>query len=204
MLTMNTTRGEKLDSRVAITAERMLRRLSRREVLRAGVVGGVAGLAALSLGQRPAFAATCHNPRNQVTKCSHCASSGRDALCCGPTRRCSHYGKTCRPFGCPRGYILCKQTGPCGTPPLRGGVGGGHMNRDHKWCEWCDGHWVACNGLGRFGNGYFICYDCVASSRASSCENWCTCLSECVCCNCMTGQDVRAEQQRIQGLMATN
>jgi len=165
----------------------------------------VAGLAALTLGQRPAFARTCNNPPNPVGKCSNCTKPS-EPNCCGPTRRCSAspYFKTCAALGCPSGYILCKQTGACGTPPRAGGVGGGVANRDGKWCEWCGGSWVACNGAGKFGNGYFICYDCVGSSSSSSCNNWCTCLSECICCNCTSAQDVRAEQRRIQALMTTN
>ena len=49
-------------------------------------------------------------------------------------------------------------------------------------------------GLGK-GLGYKVCYDCIG---ASGCEGWCTCLSECICCDCETAHDVKAEQHRIQ------
>lgn len=185
--------GAKFDARISMTAERTIRRMSRRDALRAAVVGGVASAAALSLGQRPALAAS-------TPKCSSCGSSGADAYCCGKTRRCSAYGKKCASFGCPSGYILCKQSGECGTPPSYGGVGGGHKNRDGYWCEYTGGTWIACNGAGKFGLGYYTCYDCVASSATSNCENWCTCLGTCVGCNCNTAADVRAEHRRIDAL----
>jgi hypothetical protein len=63
--------------------ERISRRLSRRDALKTAVVGGAAGIAALTLGQLPAQALTFD---------------------CGPTRRCNG----CPANGCPSGYSLCK------------------------------------------------------------------------------------------------
>ena len=60
----------RLDARIGGAAERAARRLSRRDALRGAVVNGTAGLAALSLGHRPALGAA-------------------QACQCGPTRRCS-------------------------------------------------------------------------------------------------------------------
>ena len=77
--------GAGLDARISSVAERTVRRLSRRDALRGAVVGGTAGLAALSLGQRPALA--------EAEVCT-----------CGPTRRCSG----CPGTGCPPGMHLCK------------------------------------------------------------------------------------------------
>jgi hypothetical protein len=105
---------------------------------------------------------------------------------CGPTRRCSG----CPEVGCPHGYELCKGsfTSDC-------------FNSQGYRCEWPQGTWIACMGVGK-GYGYRVCYDCIGKS---GCKGWCTCLSECVCCHCQTVADVRAEQHRIQltGLPAT-
>jgi hypothetical protein len=75
--------GDRFDARVGILAERVVRRVSRREALRGVVLGGSAGLAAVAVGQRPAMAAECN---------------------CGPTRRCAG----CPDVGCPEDYRLCK------------------------------------------------------------------------------------------------
>jgi hypothetical protein len=150
--------GERFDARVGDLAERVARRVSRRETLRGALVSGAAGLAALAVGERPAQAAGCQ---------------------CGPTRRCAH----CPEIGCPDGYHLCKGsfTGDC-------------FNRQGYRCEWPQGTWIACMGLGK-GYGYKVCYDCKGTS---GCPGWCTCLSSCICCNCKSVADVRAEQHRIQ------
>src|SRR6516165_6703724 len=60
--------------------------------------------------------------------------------------------------------------------------------------EWPQGLWIACNGLGH-GYGYKMCKDCIFRHR---CRDWCTCLTECVCCGCRTAADFKAEQHRIQ------
>jgi hypothetical protein len=83
--------GAGLDARIGGAAERAARRLSRRDALRGAVVNGTAGLAALSLGQRP-----------KLPKAVACD--------CGPTRRCSH----CPGTGCPSGYHLCKGSSTSG------------------------------------------------------------------------------------------
>lgn len=98
---------------------------------------------------------------------------------CGPTRRCAH----CPEVGCPHDYRLCKGsfTSDC-------------FNSQGYRCEWPQGTWIACMGLGK-GYGYRVCYDCI---NKSGCSDWCTCQSRCVCCNCQTVADVRAEQHRVQ------
>ncbi len=98
---------------------------------------------------------------------------------CGPTRRCSR----CPEVGCPRGRHLCK-----------GSFTSNCFNYQGYRCEWPQGTWIACMGLGK-GLGYKVCYDCVG---ASGCRDWCTCLSECICCGCSTAADVRAEQRRLR------
>jgi hypothetical protein len=150
--------GERVDTRVGDLAERVVRRVSRRDALRRVLVGGTAGLAALAVGERPALAQDCY---------------------CGPTRRC----RRCRDHGCPHGHRLCKGsfTSTC-------------FNDQGYRCEWPHGTWIACMGIGK-GYGYRVCYDCISKS---GCHHWCTCLGTCVCCDCKTAADVRAEQHRIQ------
>ena len=102
---------------------------------------------------------------------------------CGPTRRCAR----CRPVYCPHGYVLCKGsfTSDC-------------FNNQGYRCEWPRGLWIACSGLGH-GYGYKICKDCIFRNR---CRNWCTCLTECLCCNCKTAADFKEEQYRLEMLSA--
>lgn len=150
--------GERLDDRIGDLTERTARRLSRRDAFRRAVLGGTAGLAAVALGERPAFAATCR---------------------CGPTRRCSG----CPAVGCPPGHHLCK-----------GSFTSSCFNTQGYRCEWPQGTWIACTRLGK-GLGYKVCYDCIG---AGGCRQWCTCQSACICCECHTAADVRAEQLRLQ------
>jgi hypothetical protein len=98
---------------------------------------------------------------------------------CGPTRRCA----SCSGVGCPEGYRLCK-----------GSSSSDCFNGQGYRCEWPQGTWIACMGMGK-GYGYRVCYDCIGPG---GCEDWCTCLSDCICCHCRTADDVRAEQHRIQ------
>ena len=100
---------------------------------------------------------------------------------CGPTPRC----KSCRPTECPHGYVLCK-----GSP------WGDCFNKEGYRCEWPKGMWIACTGLGH-GYGYKICKDCIFRHR---CRDWCTCLTECVCCTCKTAADFKEEQYRLEML----
>jgi hypothetical protein len=61
-------------------------------------------------------------------------------------------------------------------------------------CEWPSGTWIACMNMGH-GYGYKVCYDCIGKS---GCRDWCTCQSQCICCECQTVADLRAEQHRQQ------
>jgi hypothetical protein len=149
-----------VDARIGTMAERVVRRISRRDALRGAVIGGTASVAALVLGQRPASAATCR---------------------CGPTVRCAD----CPGVGCPTGYSLCK-----------GSLTGSCFNNQGYRCIYPHGEWIACTGLGS-GFGYRVCYDCIGKA---GCSGWCTCQSECICCDCDTARDVRAEQHRLQAI----
>jgi hypothetical protein len=103
---------------------------------------------------------------------------------CGPTPRCS---VGCPANGCPSGYSLCKgsSTGTC-------------FNKEGYRCEWPSGQWIACTGLGH-GYGYEACEDC---KGPGGCKDWCTCLTSCICCQCLTHEDFKKEQLRIQQLAA--
>lgn len=155
--------GAKADARIGDATERAMRRMNRRDVVRTAVLGGAASIAAVAVGERPSFAASCD---------------------CGPTKRCAG----CPATGCPSGYSLClgSSTSNC-------------FNSQGFRCEWPSGEWVACSGLGRFGHGIEICYDCKGSS---GCKGWCTCLSQCICCNCTTAADVVGEQRRLKAALA--
>ena len=100
---------------------------------------------------------------------------------CGPTPRC----RGCRPTECPHGYIVCK-----GSPR------GDCFNKEGYRCEWPSGLWIACSGLGH-GYGYKICKDCIFRHR---CKDWCTCLTECLCCDRKTAAEFKEEQYRIEML----
>jgi len=163
--------GDKIDTGVARVAERIARTMTRRDALRRGVLGGITGMAALAVGARPAMAVTCT---------------------CGPTYNCAHWGASCTCCGCPSGYVLCKNDGSYCS------CSGGHYNSQGYCCEYSSGYWVACNGIccGSGCNGYRLCYDC----KASTCQEWCTCLSQEFCCQCATPEEVAKEQARTQAL----
>ncbi|MGI8447987.1 MAG: hypothetical protein ACR2MP_12570 [Streptosporangiaceae bacterium] len=166
--------GAGLDTHISDISEQAARRLSRRGALRAAVVSSVAGIGAVALGQAPAMA---------TEKCSK-------GLQCGPTKRCSGCGGASN--GCPSGYHLCKSSGECA-------YGKKNPNKQGYYCEWASGSWIACNGAGTSGAGYYVCYDCVDQG----CSGWCTCLSGCICCKCTTAAELKAEQKRQQMLAAS-
>jgi hypothetical protein len=151
--------GSSFDTRISRMAERASRRMSRRNILRTVFVGGATGIAAISIGETPAFADDCTRH-------------------CGPTSRC----KRCRATECPHGYVVCK-----------GSVVGHCFNDEGYRCEWPAGLWIACTGLGH-GYGYRICKDCIFRHR---CNDWCTCLTDCLCCNCKSAADLKAEQLQM-------
>jgi hypothetical protein len=150
---MSSRMGDQVDRGIGVVSEKATRWMTRRAAMRSAVIGAVAGIGAVALGQTPAFAAP------------NC-SSGVD---CGPTPSCNNFtfcgGGS---GGCPSGYSLCKLSGPCGT--------GKKKNRWGFWCEWSSGHWVACNNCSGSGT-YRLCLDCVGPS---GCSGWCTCVSPCL------------------------
>lgn len=163
--------GDGVDTHVADVSERFIRRVSRREALRTGVLGGVGTIAALAVGAKPARAnTTCH---------------------CGPTSRCGTYGHSCPSNGCPSGMKLCKNSG-ASCSCLAGGY-----NRQGYCCEYSSGYWIACTGFCA-GYGYKVCYDC----KGYGCDQWCTCLSDVLCCGCTTPAEVEAEYARQEAVIA--
>lgn len=163
--------GTKLDGQVAGIAERLVRRISRRDALRNGVLGGAGAVAAFAVGERP-------------------ASAERARCYCGPTYHCGHWGNHCPEHGCPSdGFVLCKNDGSyCSCR-------GGGTNTQGYCCEYASGYWVACGGLCN-GYGYRLCFDC----KRTYCTYWCTCLSAVKCCGCTTPEDFHKEQARLQAL----
>lgn len=57
-----------------------------------------------------------------------------------------------------------------------------------------NGCWIACTGLGTCGYGYVKCCDC--TTPYGYCH--CGCQSTCICCNCCSPADVKAEHARLE------
>jgi hypothetical protein len=150
-------------------------------------IGGVAERAARRLSRRDALRSAVVTGTAGLAALSlgqQPALASAEICHCGPTRRCSG----CPGTGCPHGHRLCK-----------GSLSSGCFNTQGYRCEWPNGTWIACMNIGSGGYGYKVCYDCIG---AGGCRDWCTCLSQCVCCECETVADLRAEQQRLQSAAA--
>jgi hypothetical protein len=87
----------------------------------------------------------------------------------------------CPPNGCPSNCSPCTSSDVC--------------NNGVNYCNYPNGHWTSCSGLGTCGNGYRICLDC----KCPNCSYVCTCLSTCICCSCCTPLDVENEMRRLAG-----
>jgi hypothetical protein len=150
-------------------------------------IGGIAERAARRLTRRDALRGAVVNGTAGLAALSLAKRPVLAAqVChCGPTRRCSG----CPGTGCPSGKHLCK-----------GSFTSNCFNRQGYRCEWPNGTWIACMNMGR-GYGYKVCYDCIGKS---GCKDWCTCLSQCICCGCATVADLRVEQQRVQSPAAAH
>lgn len=166
---------EKLDNQISIFAETVARNLSRRCFLSSAVKAAVAATAALTLGifseVKSAFAidwTTCKSG----CPCNWAGGSGN--------ANCPNVGG-CPSTGCPSGCSVCTTSSGCGSI-----------------CDYSDGAWCSCNGLGTCGNGYKLCLDC----KCNGCSYICTCRSTCICCNCCTHKDVEDEMRRLAGVAA--
>jgi hypothetical protein len=145
-------------------------------------IGGMAERAARRLSRRDALHSAVVGGAAGLASLAlgHKPAGPEAAQChCGPTRRCTG----CPGAGCPHDQHLCKgsSTGSC-------------FNNQGYRCEWPSGTWIACMNLGN-GYGYKVCYDCIGKA---GCPDWCTCLSQCICCDCLTARDLKAEQRRLQ------
>ncbi len=158
--------------------------MSRRGMSLDERIGAMTERVARRLSRRDALRRVVIGGTTGIAALAVGATPAQAATCdCGPTRRCS----SCPKVGCPPKHHLCKGsfTGKC-------------FNRQGYRCEWPSGSWIACMHLGR-GLGYKVCYDCIG---AGGCRDWCTCLSECICCHCASPADVRLEQHRLQHALA--
>lgn len=75
---------------------------------------------------------------------------------------CNYWGYPCPSDGCPSKMEVC-------TKPMCGG-----------WCDYSNGHWVSCSGLGTNHKGYKLCWDCTL--KTNPCHPKCSCLSACIGC----------------------
>ena len=149
-------------------------------------IGGAAERAARRLSRRDALRGAVVGGTAGLAALSlgqRPALAEAEVCTCGPTRRCSG----CPGTGCPPGMRLCK-----------GSASSSCFNNQGYRCEWPNGTWIACMNMGT-GYGYKVCYDCIGKA---GCRDWCTCLSQCICCRCQTVADLRAEQHRIESASA--
>jgi len=142
-------------------------------------IGAVTARVARTVSRRAALRRVVVGGTTGLAALAVGVSPAQAATCdCGPTRRCSN----CPGVGCPPGHHLCK-----------GSFSSNCFNYQGYRCEWPSGSWIACMNLGK-GLGYKVCYDCIGSS---GCRDWCTCLSECICCHCASPADIKAEQRKL-------
>ena len=162
---------EEFDKRISILSESLARSLSRRRMVTISVKGAAATLAGATLGiftqVHDAFAITC--------TCNWYDGSG-NANC--P----NHSGCNTPGYGvCPPGCSPCTNVDYC------------YDTDSGYYCNYPNASWTSCTGLGTCGNGHKICVDC----KCPNCSYVCTCLSNCICCNCCTPMDVEAEMRRL-------
>lgn len=90
---------------------------------------------------------------------------GCNGLSCGPPLPTGQ-------AGCKSGCTVCKSASGCG------------------YCVYSIGYWVCCfDCCGRYGHGYYLCYDC----KCPGCASACTQQSGCICNNCTSPADMREE-----------
>ena len=160
---------EDFDKQTSILSEQIARSLSRRRVLATSVKVTVAAVAGATVG-------TFLNSKAAFAAnctCNWYGGSG-NANCPGTSG--------CNPSGgniCPTGCTPCTSSDYC-----RSG---------YYACIYAGGYWVSCTGLGNCGAGSRECADC----KCPNCSHVCTCLSNCICCNCCTPQQVEAEMRRL-------
>jgi hypothetical protein len=147
---------EEIDAKLSAASSALARHLNRRQMLSRVVKASAAGVAGLAMGTLTGVSAEA------AVHTYHCGNWFGTGC-----RGCSPHCGGCPNFGCPHGCSQC-HAGNCSV------------------CEYSSGSWVAQSGLGRYGNGFRLCYDC----NCGSCRV-CTCLSAVICGQCATAEDVR-------------
>jgi hypothetical protein len=159
-----------IDNIIGQLAESSARLLDRRQLLSRTAKGIVATIAGIALGQIIGVG-------EALAACT-CNWAGG-----GSNANCPHWSYPC-PIGgagCPSGCSVCTTSSGCGTI-----------------CNYSNGQWLSCNGLGSCGTGFRMCTDCACPN----CSYICTCLSNCICCTpcCHSADQIRAEVKRLAAL----
>ncbi len=159
---------ENFDKDISVLTESLARSLGRRKMIGTTVRGLTAAIVAATLGQFTNIGQAF--AQECKCQCDECWTNGQPCQFCPTT-------------GCPSNCQVCTSSSGC------------------IFCGYASGHWVAyqCTGLGTCHNGYKICTDCKCKNSHGQydCNYTCTCLSACICCNCCTPQDVKAEMERL-------
>jgi hypothetical protein len=162
----------RLDDAVELVEESAARGVSRRSLLSRAVRAVPLAFAGVAVGSMGRLTDV------MASNCPGCTYTNHNN--CGQTCYAPNY--------CPSGYKLCCNNSGCGGlcphPPSSG-------------CQW-----IGCSGLGKCGQGFRVCTDCIPTS--GGCSRACTCYSNVICTDCCTREDVHAEQLRIALLRSRN
>lgn len=162
---------DEFDKQVSILSEAIVRSMSRRRMLGTTVKGTIITLAGASLGVFTGL----RDAFAAGCSCNWYNGSGN--------ANCPSWPNPCNGGGviCPSGCSPCTSSDVC---------------RDSQgyYCNYPSASWTSCTGQGRCGNGYKICVDC----KCPNCSYVCTCLSNCICCNCCRPEDVEIEMRRLK------
>jgi hypothetical protein len=161
---------EEFDKQTSIVVESLARLITRRRVVTNSLKGVAAVVAGASLGTFIDF---------------------RDAFAAGCT--CNWYNGSGN-ANCPS-HPGCNSSGSASCPSGCSPCTSSDVCRDSQgyYCNYSSGSWTSCTGQGSCGNGYRICIDC----KCPNCSYVCTCLSNCICCNCCKEADVENEMRRL-------
>lgn len=164
---------EDFDRQVSIFSESVARSISRRKVLTTSIKGVVVTIAGATIG-------TFVDLKDVFA--AGCTCNWYDGS--GNANCPKHPG--CNPTGaagCPSGCSTCTSSDYC-------------LDSKGYYCNYSSGSWISCTGQGTCGNGHKICIDC----KCPNCSYVCTCLSNCICCNCCSAQDVEMEMRRLAAI----
>jgi hypothetical protein len=163
-----------LDRQISIWSESVVRAISRRRFVNKAVKSTFAILAGLAAG-------TWVGVKDAFAVTCTCDwYDGSSNANCPKHPGCN----SSPPSSCPSGCSLCTSSDYC-------------LDSKGYYCNYSGGYWISCTGLGQ-GGGFKYCLDC----KCPNCSYVCTCLSECICCNCSKPAQVEAEMHRLQALFA--